>query len=85
MVQRAEGKTLGAAEPMAFEWVSVALGWPPVPFLLAAASHSKRGTIDNGKKGGKAKGLAGEERRHIVASSSMEVGRGQADQRDRLS
>lgn len=45
---------------MAFEWVSVALGWPPVPFLLGWLQViPSEGTIDNGKKGGKGKGLVG--------------------------
>lgn len=34
----------GELNQWAFEWVSVALGWPPGSFsLAAAASHSKRG------------------------------------------
>lgn len=68
--------TLGAgAEPMAFEWVSCGarLG-PPVPFLFGWLLQviPSEGTIDNGKKGGKGKGLVGEEK--TALSSELKYG-----------
>ncbi|PTB51705.1 hypothetical protein M431DRAFT_225647 [Trichoderma harzianum CBS 226.95] len=44
MGPKGRGDSWAAEPPMAFEWVSVALGWPPGSFSFwLAASHSKRG------------------------------------------